>query len=104
MMDKRAILRPNSAQQSVPRCLADFRAMISLFAPRRITGSLGLIGSPGPDARWPRGLRLHAEDLAVARLDLLALRLHRGRIGLEQFQVGERNVLALLLHLRVERA
>ena len=28
----------------------------------------------------------HAEDLGVARLDLLALRLHLGGIGLEQFQ------------------
>src|SRR6185295_7821113 len=46
----------------------------------------------------------HAEDFAVARLDLLALRLHLRRIGLEQFQAGKRNVPALLLDLSVKGA
>src|ERR1700675_3187214 len=99
MMDKHAILRPIPAQQSVPRCLADFRSMISSFAPRRITGRSRRLPAAGLLVSG-----LHAEDLAVARLDFLALRLHGGRIGLEQFQGGERDVLALLLHLGVERA
>src|SRR6476660_4295686 len=48
--------------------------------------------------------RSHSKNLAVARLDLLALRLHLGRIGLEQFQFCQRNMLALLLHLRMKRS
>src|SRR6185295_3541583 len=41
----------------------------------------------------------HPEGLGVTRLDLLALRLHLGGIGLEQFKAGKRDVLALLLDL-----
>src|SRR5216684_5352052 len=62
------------------------------------------------DKRLPRGSpqepprnRSHPEELAVARLYLLALRLHRGGIGLEQFQLRQWDVSPLLLHLRVER-
>src|SRR2546430_3280256 len=46
----------------------------------------------------------NAKSLRVARLDRLALGLHPGRIGLEQFQARKRDVLALLLDLPVERA
>src|SRR3954468_21650576 len=46
----------------------------------------------------------HAEDLGVARLDLLALRLHLRRISLEQLQTGKRDVLALLLDLCMKGA
>jgi glutamine synthetase len=50
------------------------------------------------------GSRLHPEELGIARLDLFTLRLHLGGIGLEQLEIRQRDVLALLFHLRVERA
>src|SRR6266496_2212587 len=53
--------------------------------------------------RW-RGPASHPEDLGVARLDRLALGLHLRGIGLEQFQAGKRDVLALLLDLSVKGA
>src|SRR6266446_8426283 len=48
--------------------------------------------------------RSHPEKLGVARLDLLALRQHRGGIRLEQFQRGQRRMAGLFLDLRMERA
>src|SRR5229473_5445281 len=48
--------------------------------------------------------RSHPEKLGVARLDLLALRQHRGGIRLEQFQRGQRRVAGLFLDLRMKRA
>src|SRR4029450_11750826 len=44
------------------------------------------------------------EKLAVARLDLLALRQHRDRIRLEQLVCGQRRMAGLFLDLRMERA
>ena len=49
-------------------------------------------------------LASHLENLAVARLDLLALRQHRGGIGLQQLQRRQRRAARLLLDLRMERA
>src|SRR5216684_3509480 len=48
--------------------------------------------------------RSHLEKLSVARLDLLALRQHRGGIRLEQFQRGQRRMAGLFLDLRMKRA
>ncbi|MEH2570390.1 hypothetical protein V1289_010017 [Bradyrhizobium sp. AZCC 2289] len=42
--------------------------------------------------------RSHLKNPGIPRLDLFALRLHCGGIGLEQFQIGQRNVRPLLLH------
>src|SRR5258705_5370652 len=53
--------------------------------------------------RW-RAPASHPEDPGVARLDLLALRLHLGRICLQQFQAGKRDVLAFLLDLSMKGA
>src|SRR5262245_55406528 len=52
--------------------------------------------------RLGRARSSHPEDLGVTRLDRLALRLHLGRIGLQQFQAGKRDVFTLLLDLPVE--
>src|SRR3954453_23925165 len=65
--------------------------------------SLQLQSLPAYFLPW-RMAASHAEDLGVARLDLLALRLPLGGIGLEQFQGGKRDVLALLLDLSVKGA
>src|SRR3954464_12881429 len=61
-------------------------------------------GSAGIPATHPPRIFSDAEELRVARLDFLALRLHLGGIGLEQFQARKRDMLALLLDLPVERA
>ena len=54
------------------------------------------------DPNPPR--RSHLEELGAACLDILALRQHRDRIRLEQFQRRQRRVTGLFLDLRMERA
>src|SRR5258705_4672754 len=44
----------------------------------------------------------HPKRLRVPRLDVLALRLHLGRIGFQQFQARQWHMPALLLDLRME--
>src|SRR6266581_7043085 len=54
--------------------------------------------------RFRRCDRSHLEKFGIARLDLLALRQHRGGIRLEQFQRGQRRMAGLFLDLRMKRA
>src|SRR6266567_4219873 len=54
--------------------------------------------------RFRRCDRSHLEKFGVARLDLLALRQHRGRIRPEQFQRGQRRMAGPFLDLRMKRA
>src|SRR6266480_1648794 len=64
--------------------------------------------APVPWSRQRRAsavaIRSHLEKFGIARLDLLALRQHRGGIRLEQFQRGQRRMAGLFLDLRVKRA
>src|SRR5712672_2009182 len=46
----------------------------------------------------------HPENLGIARLDLLALRDHDGRVGFEQLDRRQRRSARLLLDERVHRA
>src|SRR6202011_6066603 len=47
--------------------------------------------------------RSHSKEFSVAGFYLFALRLHRGGVGLEQFQAGQRRVTRLLLDQRMKR-
>src|SRR5712672_2214751 len=67
-------------------------ARSSAFA--EATGASPTFRSPGS----------HLEKLGIARLDLLALRQHRGGIGFEQFQRRQRWMAGLFLDLPMERA
>src|SRR5713226_364560 len=53
--------------------------------------------------RAPHHIRSHSENFGVSRLYLFALCLHRGGVGLEQFQGGQRRVARLLLDQRMKR-
>jgi hypothetical protein len=46
----------------------------------------------------------HPENFRITRLDLLALRFHRGRIALHSLDRGERRPSRLVFHLGVEGA
>src|SRR6202048_950779 len=62
-----------------------------------------LLHDDGCFSTLPRRDRSHLEKLGIPRLDLLALRQHRSRIGLEQFQRRQRRATWLFLDLRMER-
>src|SRR5580700_3796350 len=84
-----------------------------LHAVKRPDGAIGFDGATTSGLittrPWPSLLKVgnhlsQSKDLVIARLDLLALSVHRRRITLHQFDRGQRHAPRSFLYKRMERA
>src|SRR5665213_462942 len=87
-----------------PSASAIASALIAATVTRRPSPSSTLRDRSHVATDLEKSIKSHLEELDVARLDVFALRQHRGGIGLEQFQPRQWRMTGLFLDRRMERA